>query len=213
MNEPHSLDEKHTYIQEPQEITDLALSHKDTPSFTLLSSESDSITISGSYINNRNNTHSIKDALNGTTKSTVVEPEDDSLLLDDENDNHIGQENIDYFTENELLEQWKKFANQIRNQHPRLYNTLLANKPYITNQTSIQFELSNPLQEEALNKIKPELICHLRRKLNKKIELMFSINKTLQDKRLYLPEEKFEHMLKKNPHLAIFRQKLNLDFE
>jgi hypothetical protein len=65
----------------------------------------------------------------------------------------VAAEDGDDFTEKELQEQWKKFANQISSRHPRLYNTLLANKPSITSQTSIEFEISNPLQLEALIKL------------------------------------------------------------
>jgi DNA polymerase III subunit gamma/tau len=158
------------------------------------------------------NTLSIKDAMNGTAKSgqceTVQAPEpDDDDVIPGEPDGD------DDFTEKELTEQWKKFANQIRNKHPRLYNTLLANKPSIISRTGIEFELSNPLQQEALDRIKPELLNHLRRELNRNIDLLFSINEKVTEKRLYTPEDKFEHMLKKNPALAVLRQKFNLDFD
>ena len=166
-----------------------------------------------SSVSNSNNTISIKDVLKGTISGPVAETENDLFEGDDEDDPLTVNEETDDFTEKELMEQWKKFANQIRNKHPRLYNTLLANKPSINSQTSIEFEINNPLQEEALNKIKPELLSHLRRELNQKLELLVTINETLQDSRLYLPEDKFEHMVKKNPDLAIFKQKFNLDFE
>ncbi len=164
-------------------------------------------------VSNSNNTISIKDVLKGTISGPAVETADDLFEGDDEDDPLTVNEETDDFTEKELMEQWKKFANQIRNKHPRLYNTLLANKPSINSQTSIEFEINNPLQEEALNKLKPELVNHLRRELNQKLELLVTINDTLKGSRLYLPEDKFEHMVKKNPDLAIFKQKFNLDFE
>ena len=156
-------------------------------------------------------TLSIKDALKGTLPQKGID--DDIAGTDDQEDLLVIQESDDDFTEKELIEQWKKFANQIRNKHPRLYNTLMANKPTINSRTGIEFEISNPLQMEALDKIKPELLGHLRRELNKNIEMVVTINETLKESRLYLPEDKYEHMVRKNPDLSLFRQKFNLDFE
>jgi DNA polymerase III subunit gamma/tau len=161
---------------------------------------------------NDNKTFSIKNVLNGDITSQADDlPEDTSDRDDDEL--LTVQEDAEDFTESELLEQWRKFANQIRNSHPRLYNTLATNRPDIISQTNIRFEISNPLQKEALNKIKPELLSHLKRALNSNIELEICINENVQESRLYLPEDKYEKMLQKNPELAKFRQKFNLDFE
>jgi DNA polymerase III gamma/tau subunit len=174
--------------------------------------ENPQLDIIGSY--GVNNTLSIKDALKGTLVIKEAEPEDSPQEADiDDDDLLVAAEDGDDFTEKELQEQWVKFANQISSTQPRLYNTLLANKPTITSQTSIEFEISNPLQEEALNKIKPELLSHLRRELNRNIELLFVINETIKESRLYQPEDKFEHMVKKNPALAVLKQKFNLDFD
>ncbi len=168
---------------------------------------------------NANGTISIKDVLRGTTPPAAggqvreemqeddlpeTGKDDDELLLNEEGDD---------LTVKDLSEQWKKFANQIRNRHPRLYNTLLANKPIITGSAGIEFEVSNPLQKEAMNRIKPELLKHLKRELNKNIELVVKVNEGAVESRLYLPEDKFGHMVKKNPDLALLRQKLNLDFD
>ncbi len=170
----------------------------------------------GYFGNNSSNTISIKDVLKGTQPEPVIEPTEEPAEEPSEDDDDkllVAGEETDEFTEKDLSEHWKKFANQIRNKHPRLYNTLLANKPTINSQTNIEFEISNPLQEEALNKIMPQLLGHLRRELNSNIDLKITINETLQSSRLYLPEDKFEHLVKKNPDLAIFKQKFNLDFE
>ena len=151
--------------------------------------------------------------MNGNISAPVSEIEEDLFQLDDSERADNVQEAAEDFTEKDLADSWKKFANQIRNKHPRLYNTLLVNKPSIFSQTKIEFELSNPLQEEALNKIKPELVKHLKRELNPNMELVFTVNETVKEDRLYLPEEKFDHLVKKNPNLSILKQKFNLDFE
>jgi DNA polymerase III subunit gamma/tau len=165
------------------------------------------------YNGNSNNTYSIKNVLKGNITAQACDIQQEAPGGDDDDETLAVQEDGEDFTENELMEQWRKFANQIRKKHPRLYNTLMANKPEINSQTSIRFEISNPLQQEALNKIRPELLSHLKRALNSNIDLELCINETLQESRLYLPEDKYEKMLTKNPELARFRQKFNLDFE
>ncbi len=178
-----------------------------------LSPEPDHLkTSTPSYYNDKNNI-SIRDVMKGTVTEPVTDPEDNPFLPENNEKQDIVQENNDDFTEKELADAWKRFANQIKNKHPRLFNTLLANKPSICNQEKIEFELSNPMQEEALNKIKSQLLKYLKQELNSNIELFFRINEAVKESRLYLPEDKFEHMVKKNPDLAVFRQKFNLDFE
>jgi DNA polymerase III subunit gamma/tau len=162
---------------------------------------------------NAGNTYSIKNALKGTINSEAEETGEELPESDSDEEIIAVQENYEDFTEKELIEQWKKFANQISNDHPRLFNTLMANKPEIISQTSISFLISNPLQEEALNKIKPELLSHLKRVLNSDIRLEFCISETFQENNLYLPEDKYQKMVGKNPDLARFRQRFNLDFE
>jgi DNA polymerase III subunit gamma/tau len=156
-------------------------------------------------------TFSIKNALRGIVPKQEEAGEEQSETVDDEAP--VISEESEEFTEKDLIDQWRKFANQIREDQPRLCNTLLANKPEIVDQSSIRFEVTNPLQEEALNKIRPELLSHLKRELNTSLKLEICINETLQENRLYLPEDKYEHMLRKNPELARLRQRFNLDFD
>jgi DNA polymerase III subunit gamma/tau len=160
---------------------------------------------------NTGNTFSIKNALRGIVAKQEEADEVPSGNGDDEIP--VLSEESEEFTEKDLIDHWRKFANQLREGQPRLCNTLLANKPEIVDQATIRFEVTNPLQEEALNKIRPELLSHLKRELNASLELEICINETLQENRLYLPEDKYEHMLRKNPELARLRHRFNLDFD
>ena len=199
-----------------QETSSLTPNQKQAETGEVVSIEKQIHKQDGYFGNNSSNTISIKDVLKGTQPEPVIEPTEEPAEEPSEDDDGkllVAGEETDEFTEKDLSEQWKKFANRIRNKHPRLYNTLLANKPTINSQTNIEFEISNPLQQEALNKIMPQLLGHLRRELNRNIDLKITINETLQSSRLYLPEDKFEQLVKKNPDLAIFKQKFNLDFE
>jgi hypothetical protein len=57
------------------------------------------------------------------------------------------------------------------------------------------------------------LVSWLRTELkNSKIQLITQITETVKGRIIYTDSEKFEEMAKKNPNLAILKQKFNLDF-
>ncbi len=61
--------------------------------------------------------------------------------------------------------------------------------------------------------IKPELVSWLRKELhNSKISLVTKIAQKKRGRIIYTDEEKYAEMLKKNPNLALLKQKFNLDF-
>ncbi len=160
------------------------------------------------------NTLSIKNILNGTAKGNQG-PGNENLEVEIEDESFDPREDNEDFTEKDLADQWRKFANQIRDEHPRLYNALMSNKPEITGKSSIRFGVSNPLQQEALNKIRPGLLGHLKSGLSNNLSLEIYINQidAQQETRLYSQEDKYEYMLNINSWLGKFRQKFNLDFE
>jgi len=64
-----------------------------------------------------------------------------------------------------------------------------------------------------INTIKPELVSFLRKELkNSKIQLNTIITEKVKGVVIYTDEEKYEELLKKNPSLALLKQKFNLDF-
>ncbi len=69
------------------------------------------------------------------------------------------------------------------------------------------------MQENLINSIKPELVSWLRKELkNSSIQLVLQITEKIQSKIIYTDAEKYDELLKKNPKLALLKQKLKLDF-
>ena len=84
--------------------------------------------------------------------------------------------------------------------------------PQITDKYELILEINNRIQEDFINTIKPELLSWLRTELkNSKIQLITKITETEKGKVIYTDSEKFDEMVKINPHLAVLKQKFNLE--
>jgi DNA polymerase-3 subunit gamma/tau len=144
---------------------------------------------------------------NGTgEKEVAIEPEDVENENDEQGDLELTQE---------ILEKlWFSFADKIREDQPRLYNTLSTQKPKLSDGSIIRLDLNNPLQEKALNSIHNEILGFLKKSTGMMdIKLETNVAKASNEKRLYTPEEKFRHLQEQNPQLADLRNAFNLDFE
>jgi hypothetical protein len=80
-------------------------------------------------------------------------------------------------------------------------------------ETKIVFQISNPLQEEPLQKIKSELLKHLRATLdNENVEIEIALAEKNETIKAYTAEDKFAQMSRKNPARLTFKQQFTLDF-
>ncbi len=138
----------------------------------------------------------------------------DEKQSDNDDDVPDPREFAEEFSEEDLVLKWKKFAGIIKEKQPRLYNTLMANKPGLGKNNRVEFELNNPLQDDIIKKVKKELIEFLKEELNNySITLNTIISGNEQGSRLYLPEDRYKHMAEKNPDLEKLKQQFNLDFD
>ena len=110
---------------------------------------------------------------------------------------------------------WSRFADHIKTARPRIYHTLQSTKPNLIDDTLVTFDVVNSSQKEDLTSISNELVNFLRRSLGAPIlELEFNVSDIeSQNARPYTVEEKFKHMIVKNPALLNLKQALGLDFE
>ncbi len=159
-------------------------------------------------------TISIKDTISGNHNNGKIGESDESLntnpLIIDDKLNELKKE----FSQEDVIEKWKLFAEGIKNDEPRLYSTLTAHLPELKDGFLIEVVLNNPLQEKAIKAKWNDLLIFLKQKLeNGSIKLNTLIAKKENTERLYTDEEKFGFLNKKNPNLGDLRTKLNLDFE
>ncbi len=113
-----------------------------------------------------------------------------------------------------LTECWMEFADQLKVDQPRLYSTLTIQMPELSADKKIILKLNNPLQEKAIRSIQTELLQFLRAKSgHRDLDMQTDVSEEMAEKKLYTPEEKYQHLQKKNPDLDLFRQSLGLDFD
>ena len=150
---------------------------------------------------------SIKDIMAGTKPATSVvnepEPEIDAPAADRE------------FTPEELRNAWNSFADDIKEESPRISVTLTAVTPELLPDRTILLKLDNLTLKEAFdNNFKPRLEGHLRRTLrNGTIQLQTTVEATERGEILYSSEQKFNHLAARNPALKELKKTFNLDFE
>jgi DNA polymerase III subunit gamma/tau len=116
---------------------------------------------------------------------------------------------------NELINSyWMEFAEQLKDDQPRLYSTLTTQIPQLADENKILLKLNNLLQEKAIRSIQTELMQFIRaRSGHKELEMLTDVPEELKEKKLYTQEEKYQHLQRKNPELDLFRQSLGLDLD
>jgi DNA polymerase III subunit gamma/tau len=160
---------------------------------------------------------SIKDALKAADANSgaagnqpAKQNGDDRILLN-------GNEMYKPLSEESLRKCWNSFAVQIHEEKPRMAVTLKNVQPRIINNFTIAIELNNRSQlDDFLINTKNDLENFLKREMqNNRIIIEASLLESSETSRikLYTSEEKFQYLNQKNPLLAKFRQKLNLELE
>jgi len=113
-----------------------------------------------------------------------------------------------------LAAAWNSFANAVRTEDTRLFSILSSHTPDLEGEAKIVFRITNPLQNEPLQKAHSRLLQHLKTTLdNEKTEIEIVLAEKNEFAKAYTIEEKFAQMSRKNPCLLTFKQQFSLDFE
>jgi len=125
-----------------------------------------------------------------------------------------GDEPVLDLNEENLKVAWNDFAEKIKTDQPRMYNTLINQIPELRGNI-IQLNLSNPLQKKAVSSIHHEIEGYIKRRTGTPgIVLQTAVSEgPVVEKKIFTQEDKYNHLKQINPNLDTFRQKMNLDFE
>lgn len=136
---------------------------------------------------------------------------DESERFDFESEEFLKAKNV----QPEALEQaWKGYADSLKVINPNMRSTLIAAKPSISDDFEITFEVSNDYMQRELYAKKMEVLAHLRQQLNNQfIRLKVEVNTDITVAKPYIPEEVFQHMVKKNPAVGALKQKFGLTLD
>jgi hypothetical protein len=161
---------------------------------------------------------SIKDALNAAERRVSSADEEEREIVDFDQP-EIKAETIESKPLSaEFLEIClNSYAEQIRDDKPRMAVTIKSVKPKITDDFSIAIELNNRSQlDDFNNNTRNDLEKFLRHEMqNSRISVQAELIETQDSSvvKLYTPEERFKYLSLKNPDLATFKNKLNLELE
>jgi len=153
---------------------------------------------------------SIKDALKGESKSAPIlnKIEEPKISLSNSN-----EENNTDFTQEQLTEVWNLYAESIKVDKPRLYHMLKSTGPLKKSDEIVGYTVKNSLQKEAVEKIQPEIIGYISKKLQvTKLGLEIEIVELAQNMQLYTDNDKFRYLSEKNENLNKLKQQFGLDF-
>ncbi len=151
---------------------------------------------------------SIKDALNGVSRTAKEDGKNAGGT--------IRQVLSNAFTQDDLLEKWNEYADQIKEDRPRMSSSLKHHLPSLGDALQIEVTFSNSSQIEEFNRdIKQVLVSYLEDALqNTQFKIITVVQEVEGNENiLYTSEEKYDHMIKKNPNLGILKERFNLDFE
>jgi DNA polymerase-3 subunit gamma/tau len=151
---------------------------------------------------------SIKDALNGVEKTDEHKESSSGPMIRPVLTNP--------FTQEDLLEKWNDYADQIKEDKPRMSSSLKHHLPSLGDALQIEITLTNSAQFEEFNRdIKADLVCYLENALqNTQFKIIpVILEEERNENTLYTSEEKYDHMIKKNPDLGKLKERFNLDFE
>ncbi|MGB3617592.1 MAG: DNA polymerase III subunit gamma/tau, partial [Catalinimonas sp.] len=107
---------------------------------------------------------------------------------------------------------WRAFVHQRRDQNSDYH--MLSDRSLRTEGTTLHVSLDDKFQVQLIDKLRPELLGHLRAKLqNGTIELMTTIDAVTGPRRHYTGAERFRAWTEENPVLLEFKQRFKLDVE
>ncbi|MBU0765413.1 MAG: DNA polymerase III subunit gamma/tau [Bacteroidetes bacterium] len=163
------------------------------------------------HIKTYKSTLSIKETKKDDPKQTV---QNEVQLKTDKEQEPAGEEATE-LTQETLEIQWNYYAGTLKDDNPRIFNTLSSNTPVLTESSHIHLVLNTQSQANSLKDAKGCLLAFLRNKFNKsEIELEIRVDKGKEDttRKIYTDSDKLNYLREKNPNISKLQQQFNLDF-
>jgi len=117
------------------------------------------------------------------------------------------------FTNNELENSWRRFADTIPEQG-RIISFIQNNIPHLTSETNFEVTVSNSLQQKELARLQPDILTFLHDQLhNSQIRMSIKIMEETEMQRASTPEDRYKLLTDQNPALKMLRDGLNLEID
>ncbi|UII29052.1 DNA polymerase III subunit gamma/tau [Fulvivirga maritima] len=118
----------------------------------------------------------------------------------------------DSFTPEQLIQVWNDFAESRKAEGKNSEHMVMKQEFYLKDPTTIVIKFLNPVKIDILDRFRPELLKHLKRKLNNgKISLETELIEAQAQRMIYTNHEKFAYLIEKKPILRDLQNRLGLD--
>jgi len=115
-----------------------------------------------------------------------------------------------------IIKAWSDYASSVKKTKPRIYSTLVNNRPVVKSDGRVLVLLNSEAQRDNFMKnIKPELLGFIHTSTGtKSLEIIADVAETEQNgKKIYTEQDKLDYLIKKNPDLGLLKARFNLDFD
>ena len=156
---------------------------------------------------------SIKDGLRGTAR--VSEPTEE-LPSEPLEQQELVPDKPQRSGPDAIINAWKDYAASMEKTKPRIYSTLVNNRPVVRNDGALLVLLNSELQRDNfLKNIKSGLLAYIKNVTGlSAIEIVTEVSETNQNgKKIYTEQDKLEFLVGKNPELEKLKTRFNLDFD
>lgn len=104
-------------------------------------------------------------------------------------------------------------ANTFAEDSQSLFVALTSNEPRLTTAGAILLTIDNKVQETLINDRKTEILNQLWKRLNNFfLTLELTVAESTRQQKAYLPQDKLQQMIQKNPAVLNLCKTLDLDF-
>lgn len=148
-------------------------------------------------------------------KNLISEPKAKENIVNEPAPETAGKQSHREFSAGDLIETWRAFAIQVKEESPRIAVTLSSVIPDLLPGNTVILKLDNSALKELFDhSFRARLEHYLRENLqNSSLNLQTTVGATERGEILYSDEQKFNHLASKNPALKDLKKTFNLDFE
>ncbi|MFD2866203.1 DNA polymerase III subunit gamma/tau [Mucilaginibacter antarcticus] len=133
----------------------------------------------------------------------------------EEEDPYLKGEAKEAFGFDDFLREWHVYAGKVKAANKmNLLPVFTTEVPVMLSPTSYEIAVANKLQDDLFKEERADFLNHMRSALkNFDLDVNARIDKQVAIKRPYTAQEKYQHMVAKNPQLDELRKRFNLDFD
>jgi DNA polymerase-3 subunit gamma/tau len=115
-----------------------------------------------------------------------------------------------------VLRAWNQYAASIEKSKPRIFSTLIHNRPVVRGDGTVKVLLNSEAQRDHFVKnIRSEMVDYIKRSVGlSSMEIITEVSENEQNgTKIYTEQDKLEYLAKKNPDLIKLKSRFNLDFD